>query len=123
MSDPGWARPRAYDPPSTTALTPGIAPSRFESDDTSSCCSGESCFTFQFSLIASTNLQCDSVSACSRGTLEQFADDARPRDGSVRQRFFTAAVGVRHALVVQPELMEQRGVQVGDAHAVHRRPV
>ena len=36
-------------PPSTTALTPGIAPSRFASDDTSSRCSGESCFTFEVS--------------------------------------------------------------------------
>ena len=43
MSDPGWARPRAYDPPSTTANTPGIAPSRSTSDDTSSRWPAESC--------------------------------------------------------------------------------
>ncbi len=47
MSDPGWAYSRAYDPPSATARTPRIAPSRCASDDTSSRCSGESCFTFK----------------------------------------------------------------------------
>src|SRR6266852_9412991 len=45
MSDLGRARPRACDPPSTTALIPRMAPSCFASDHTSSRCSVESCFT------------------------------------------------------------------------------
>ena len=47
MSESDLAQPRACDPPSTTALTPLIAPSRLASDMISSRCGGESCFTLE----------------------------------------------------------------------------